>query len=551
MHRAVRTAVLAGRATRQFSSTRCWCESSQSPAEAPYVPSESLSPSAADAATSSSSTSASSAYSLPFDAFNPSALPASPPPQPGPRTTRAAHPASFRSRQKQHLTDSEAQAFADLLGEILPRSMGSQASSRGGGGGIFDILASQGAGAAPTGQKPQESGVGKVQEALMRKVGAKMGVQYEEGSTRWERRKREELTEQEKLRLDGLREELMQLRTDREVLLWGMRNVFGYGQSGGDVFPDPALLPSAPAFDADPSTPRSDNASGGPSSRIYPDLLHLLFLVLRDTHHAPNAALGVFSLAASNPYSYINGCTTALYTEVLRTRWAQGDIESAQTTLDEMRASGLRIDDKIRELVRAIGEAIRIDGERAELRVDALVAEKKLDADLDGAEREREVDRRRFFGEAQRAAWSRMEHVVEQADDELERARREIQDEKRREEYASLASFASGFDAPPREDSASDDDAAYRVPYAPPPRKTKSPYDEDYESSSSSRGASRRGYDFGRSDWSPEATRDEYGNMVLPKRPSFANPFKIRRKGLSKEDKARKDAKHPALWWKK
>lgn len=36
----------------------------------------------------------------------------------------------------------------------------------------------------------------------------------------------------------------------------------------------------------------------------------------------------------------------------------------------------------------------------------------------------------------------------------------------------------------------------------------------------------------------------------LPKRPSFANVYKIRRQSLTKAEKSRKDEKHPMLFWK-
>lgn len=54
--------------------------------------------------------------------------------------------------------------------------------------------------------------------------------------------------------------------------------------------------------------------------------------------------------------------------------------------------------------------------------------------------------------------------------------------------------------------------------------------------------------EFGWRDPVPE--RDEDGRMSLPKRPSFANPHKIRRKSLTKAEKSSRDNKHPALWWK-
>lgn len=43
------------------------------------------------------------------------------------------------------------------------------------------------------------------------------------------------------------------------------------------------------------------------------------------------------------------------------------------------------------------------------------------------------------------------------------------------------------------------------------------------------------------------ARRGEEEPLVLPKRPSFANPFKIRRQSLTKAEKSRRDSVHPML----
>lgn len=439
-------------------------------------------------------------------------------------------------------------------------------------------------------------GVERVQEALLRKSSKKLG-QVPVGVGMWERKARHQLTHDEEMQLDRLREELMHLPTDREVLQWGMRVVFDLPSSNNTVFPSPSLLASS----APPPLPRTasqpDNLSQrtfGPSSRIYPDLLLLLFLVLRDTHHSPSAALSLFSLAASNPYSYITGCTSVLYTEVLRTRWAQGDVESVLSTLEEMRGSGLKIDDKAKDLIRAIGEAVRIDGERAELRVEHLLSQGELSlapapetdqkaevvdetsaspasdalaSSALAASKDRLIERARFFGEHQRAAWARMETLVQESDEELEAAKREHADDKRREEFAGLAKFAEDFPGvPPRrvgggrggggvwEDEDSTD--PFRAPYAPPPKRSISPYDEPRSSSSSSssspygRFAEGGGYDFTGTRHEPKVEWDDRGDVIMPKRPSFANPYKIRRKGLTREEKGKKDVKHPALWWK-
>ncbi|BGP50252.1 hypothetical protein JCM10450v2_006168 [Rhodotorula kratochvilovae] len=538
MHRVIATTrLLRPAVARPFSTSPCCCHPpppdgahQSAPASAPADPL--------------------SAYSSPFDAFAADSHPgehAADPPRPSSRPATS----TSRPRQRQLLSNAEAQAFADLLGEILPRSTrpptsGDAASSAAGGAapGLFDIF-SPGAAAA---QSPDvAAGVTRVQQALLRKVGQKMGVTVEPGSGRWERKARTELTERESLELDRLREELVTLRSDKDVLDWGMRNVFGFqGGVKAGILPDPTTLPiELPrSIDAGAADARAPPAVG-PSSRIFPDLLHLLFVVLRDTHQAPHAALSVFALAASNPFSYIAGCTTALYNEVLRTRWAEGDVESLLGTLEEMRAAGVALDDRTRELVAAVGEAMRVDADRAEVRVQALVDARVLGGGtgiLDARERDAAVARHRFFSSRQADAWARMERIVEENLGELERARRERDEERwHAQERArmSLEELERG-------------DAERERP-ALVSRRRLSPYDDGGPSRREPRDDRDRGE---RAPMTPFGWREPRmevgpdGKLTMPKRPSFANPFKIRRKGLSKEEKSAKDNKHPALWWK-
>ncbi|GAA6043303.1 hypothetical protein JCM8097_001173 [Rhodosporidiobolus ruineniae] len=616
MHRALRTSTGVYRATRAFSSSSCSCQSSTS--NGTPTPSTSTSDTPAEP---------SPAYSLPLDAFSSTTSRG-----PSPSSSRVQTDRPFqtrRPRQRQYLTDSEAQAFADLLGEILPKSMGTSSSSSAsakssassalrGGGGIFDILAPQ-RGPSLTGPRTgvaneHPDGVGKVQAALMRKVGLRKGAVGlggvdEFGELRTSSMKgREELTEEEALRLDALRQEALQLRTDRDVLLWAMRVVFGFGSNGGDVFPDPARLDAAPrppsSSRSSPSTPASDSDSDidtvGPSSPLYAPLLHLTFLLLRDTHSSPLSALSLFHLAASNPYSYITGCTSQLYTEVLRTRWAHagGDLDGVLATMEEMRAAGVAVDAKAKELVRSIGEAIRLDEERAEARVDASSSSSSSSSSSVGAEpptgleRDRALELHRFFGPSSRAAWARMESIVEEVTDELAQRARDRRAREAEEQEAAeaalaereaeeegrfglggLQGLAEGLGLPPSEKQERgrsgarfgerEDEGEFFPPSsssagsarAVPRRKTLSPYDDrpsrpTSSSSFSARDRERddeRGYDFGADSPFRGGGRGREGRV---KRPSYANPFKIRRGALTREEKAGKDDKHPALWWK-
>lgn len=464
----------------------------------------------------------------------------------------------------------------------MPRSAAQPASSAATPGstesGLFGMFSSAGAASADStagAGASLEDGVSKVHQALMRKVGHKMGIQLDPGSGRWARKARTELTEQEELELDRLREELVGLKSDHEVLKWGLENVFGYsvdGTRGTMLFPDPETLPvEIPSTAATPgpanSAAVSQSPQRGPSSRMYPDLLLLLFVVLRDTHRNPTSALSLFHLAKSNPFSYINGCTTALYLEVLRTYWADGagDVEAVLAALDEMRANGVPFDDKVRELVRAIGEAIRIDQDRAELRLERDVQTRGLTF-TSPDERERQVLVRRWFDSTQVGAWSRMERIVEENQDELEDARRAKEDERWQDsERARRDRFASE-----REQAYRDRPDLMPRPASSGPTAAGSPWDAPVPSAYTGGAAAsgraslssprRPGLATGADGlesrpwetWKvPTMEHDADGNLVMPKRPSFVNPFKIRRKGLTKEEKARKDTKHPALWWKK
>lgn len=425
---------------------------------------------------------------------------------------------------------------------------------------------------------PAAAGLSKVQQALMRKVGPKMGLQLDLASGKWSHRARAELTEEEELELDRLREELIALKSDADVVRWGLEHVFGYpppsATTRGMLFPDPEQFPvAAPGAAAGAKTLTATPATRGPLSRMYPDLLLLLFVVLRDTHQNPSTALSFFHLAKSNPYSYITGCTTALYLEVLRTHWndGAGDVEGVLGALDEMRANGVPFDDKVRELVRAIGDAIRIDQERAELRLDRELAQRGASTSegnnnaLTPDERDRQVQLRRYFDATQVGAWSRMERIVEENQDELEDARRVREDERWHDAEAARRERLRGERAGAYRERPDlmPDPAARGGEDVGPHRSNLLTGADRFESPSplgrpgatataahagGARGSSRPAWE----TWKvPTAERDSDGNLVMPKRPSFVNPYKIRRRGLSKEEKAAKDTKHPALWWKR
>lgn len=600
-------------------------------------------------------------YTLVQDAYDPlfPSLPTAPSPA---ASTSTTPPTSFQPsptarlttqrRQNQKLTPDEAQVFADLIGQIIPQSST--------GTGIFDAYTSLRPSTSTSGGKVT-AGLDRVRMALEQKVGARVAGK--------ERKARSSLTVEEEEELDTMREKMLSFRTDLDLLEWSLSNIFHFRTPppSATLFPDPRTIASHP--------------KRGTTHRLYPDLLLLLFLLLRDTHLAPHSALHVFALASTSPQSYVQGCTTALYNEVLRTKWALGDIEGVKEGLEEMRSGGVRIDEGTRAIVIEIGAAIRTDLNRAESRTALVLGRPASEVE----DEEVEVGRRKVLGSAEVGSWARMEWILEEQSDERMETEEKKKDEKRREWEERIESREreerrtaeaerpslfmrgndpeSGISRVPLSSSTSSygrddpvtstdfDNGVERSWQGFPTDPTKSTYhrsnegrsmarfdggdlrdeprsdgerrlrnsrEEDYERDESGyRPSTRRDYDPERYDRNEEFGDDEEGMedrrrygysrpiareqissearlakevalkaqaarrelsareaddedemapvgdaargrresddnlIVLPRRPSFANPFKIRRKGLTKDEKSRHDTPHPMMFWKK
>ena len=334
------------------------------------------------------------------------------------------------------MTEAEADAFAGLMSTFLPEGNGE------GGLGI-------GGAALP--------GLESIQAALRKKTVSR--------ELNWAKKTKATLTREQEERLDELKEIMLSFQTDRELLAWSMGAVFDFPlTSSGErtLFPDPrtafadhnALDSASFANTVSPSAmPR------GPFSPIYSELLLALFILLRDTHLQPNSALHVFALASVTPHSYVLGCTTALYNEVLRTRWMEGDVISVGVALEEMRSGGVRIDDGTRAIVAAVGEAIRNDGRRADDRAKAelptpLLSERTstafasrsswpaFDEASSNVSRftDAQINAFRFFSTRQIAAWGKMERIVEENQDERAQQKVDKEDEAREEWESRKAS---------------------------------------------------------------------------------------------------------------
>ncbi|KAI5478295.1 hypothetical protein MNV49_005250 [Pseudohyphozyma bogoriensis] len=286
------------------------------------------------------------------------------------------------SAQKFALTSSETTKFLELLDDILP----------------------------PTDPK-EKADFQTVRDALSLKTKKRAEAQ--------ERKLRTELTLDELSKLDQMREIIASFESEYRLLLWAIDAVFA-------IPPQPSSSTRAPTLFPIPSIPSPTNGTGS-SSPIYAELLLSLFVHLRDVHHAPHSALYIFSLACSTPESYIRGCGTELWNEVLQTRWMEADFEGVAKGIEEMNNTGVPLNPATQKIVTDIGVAIRNDETKAERRLkkarETAMAEGGEEP-VEEAVSERQLAQHRFFSSAQVAAWARMENVVAEHLDKAERKRR-------------------------------------------------------------------------------------------------------------------------------
>lgn len=185
------------------------------------------------------------------------------------------------------------------------------------------------------------------------------------------------------LLIEQQRMEMGSLGSDRELLEWAAVNVFNQGDP--EAFPNkiPSSLeqtnkrktdesanatsssnsdsPAPPSETSESSTPTKPSPEN-PSEAFalqtttYPSLLLTLIFLLRDKFRDPHLALSIFHHARhlSVP-SYVFGCTTEVYNELIATKWfSLKDLEGVVESLGEMKVNGVRVDGGTVRLLRVI-----------------------------------------------------------------------------------------------------------------------------------------------------------------------------------------------------
>jgi hypothetical protein len=139
--------------------------------------------------------------------------------------------------------------------------------------------------------------------------------------------------------LDKLKEQLALCSSDYAMLEWAEREVFG-----ASIRAEEAARAAASAGQRPPSHLQPP---------LYPHLLATLMNTARERYDDPHLALALFEHARNlSPLSYIFGCTTPAYNELLETRWDSfRDLRGVHAALEEMRANGVSPDPRTRALV--------------------------------------------------------------------------------------------------------------------------------------------------------------------------------------------------------
>lgn len=179
--------------------------------------------------------------------------------------------------------------------------------------------------------------------------------------------------------------EMETFTTDRELLDWAIQNVFnasnanefptripdeprsilskGSASKKSSKSPSPSLSPDAlstsePSLDAEASSQASEDLTRqfALQSSVYPHLLSTLIALFRDKFRNPHLALSIFATARTlSVPSYVFGCTTAVYNELIATRWAAfRDLPGVVEALAEMRTNGVLPDGHTRTLAMRI-----------------------------------------------------------------------------------------------------------------------------------------------------------------------------------------------------
>lgn len=160
---------------------------------------------------------------------------------------------------------------------------------------------------------------------------------------------------QEDQELDRKKEQMELCETDQQLLEWAMKEVFEESIRYEEAARQAVQKAEASASEG------KDHAKELQSPLplqppFYPHILALLMHTFRERYADPHLALAIFEHARRlSIASYVFGCTTPAYNELLETRWACfRDLRGVADALQEMRVNGVEPDGTTRKIVERL-----------------------------------------------------------------------------------------------------------------------------------------------------------------------------------------------------
>ncbi|KAH9917872.1 uncharacterized protein BXZ73DRAFT_53193, partial [Epithele typhae] len=153
--------------------------------------------------------------------------------------------------------------------------------------------------------------------------------------------------------LDRKKEDMELCETDSQLFAWALRDVFGQDSPMTETLRQAVEQSMAMVGLPSHLSPQS-----------YPHLLARLMATFRGKYANPHLALALFEHARTlSLHSFVFGCTTPVYNELIETRWsAFRDLRGVLATLEQMRVNGIPTDSRTHVLVEGIRREV---GERA------------------------------------------------------------------------------------------------------------------------------------------------------------------------------------------
>lgn len=163
--------------------------------------------------------------------------------------------------------------------------------------------------------------------------------------------------------LDQKKEQIGYCNSDQELLDWAIREVFE--ESKKFEAAARAAIAEAAKTPGLKEPPRLQPAT-------YPHMVPILMRTFRDKYHDPHLALSIFNYAKClSIVSYVFGCSTEAYNELVQTKWeCFRDLSGIYQSINEMIVNGVPMNTRTRKWVEtvrrdALGQKDRLETNEA------------------------------------------------------------------------------------------------------------------------------------------------------------------------------------------